>query len=157
MNKLAKAAIVFSSLTIAGTLVAYQGGLLQFVKTGYSQAPQTKAPAAQTATAPAQLLSGSKSFTSPVPGTPGVPGVIAPASNVSATSPVKAEPIAPNTMLSGSKSLFLVPRPETPATTSTAPSTATKPAATATAPAVFIGGSKSSVPLVNPPAKGESK
>jgi hypothetical protein len=171
MSKIAKAAVVCSSVCLAGALIAYEGGMIRINFPARGQTVQQK-PAES---APAVIFGSSKSntFTISVPGTPssaksttaqasvqgGTPGV-APASQPvlifsTKSAAISAPPASnqsgaaasqPAVILGGSKSLIITPAPATqpPAATS-------QPATTgASAQPLLIGGSKSKVPAVAP-------
>lgn len=175
MNKIAKAAVLVSSLGIASLLIAYEGGYVHLpgspaVRTaaaegGGPMVPATSATSKDTpkAGAPEILLPPSKSLALPpqreAPATSLTKDQIlmfssksafitAPSKNDAATAsaPVPTA-TASAVLLDGSKSRVLTPAPA-PATT-TAPA---KTAPAATVPTVFLGGSKSDGPIVTPPA-----
>lgn len=166
MNKLVKSAVLVSSLAIAGVLIAYQGGYIPISLPGYAQsnAPSSPTTAPSSATAPSQMILGSKSgMIAPttvenanLPPTLTNEQIMIYSSKSAVITPPKTAPsttsattaTAPAILIGGSKSRVMAPPPVT------APTSATAPAATA--PAVLIGGSKSDVIIVIPPATKES-
>lgn len=143
MNRIGKAGVLVSSLSLAGGLIAYQSGCLQLSPSGAAQTSQPAAPSNDQG----MLFTDSKysTFKQPAPGelqkietapSASNPAILLPGSKESVIWPGNIT-VTPEVLMSSSKGGVI------------------KPGAPASAPSpdvwILLGGSKSKVPIVSPP------